>query len=163
MKAINPPFYKTKLRDISRELYYEDGWKMSQGLLDGNNWDPLNYSLSEWQHAKRQGEDSKALQKMFQNCWAVSDNRPSFEQALQRYGLYLAKGTRKSNGSGAAAAAVSGEAWSSDFHPKGCLDGWVEGAKTRILMSRTWPIHCVRQGSLPEAKTPKEAWRSEAE
>lgn len=64
---------------------------MPQGLLDGNHRDLLNYSLSEWQQAKRQGEDSKALQKMFQNCWAVSDNRPSFEQALQRYGLYLAK------------------------------------------------------------------------
>jgi hypothetical protein len=25
----------------------------------------------------------KVLQRIFQNCWAVSDNRPSFEQALQ--------------------------------------------------------------------------------
>lgn len=95
MKAINLPFYKTKLRDVSRELYYEHGWKMPQGLLDGNNRDPQNYSLREWQQAKRQGEDPKALQRMFQNCWAASDNRPSFEQALQRYGLHLAKGDRR--------------------------------------------------------------------
>ncbi len=53
MKAINLPFYKTKLRDVSRELFYEHGWKMPQGLLDGNHRDPLNYSLREWQQAKR--------------------------------------------------------------------------------------------------------------
>ena len=45
MKAINLPFYKTKLRDVSRELFFEHGWKMPQGLLDHNNRDPMNYSL----------------------------------------------------------------------------------------------------------------------
>ena len=126
MKAINLPFYKTKLRDISRELFYEYDWKMPQGLLDGNNRDPLNYSLREWQQAKRQGEDPKALQRMFQNCWAVSDNRPSFEQALQRYGLYLAKGDRR----GYVAIDYRGEVYS--------LSRWLK-VKTKALKERLGP------------------------
>ncbi len=126
MKAINLPFYKTKLRDISRELFYEYDWKMPQGLLDGNNRDPLNYSLREWQQAKRQGEDPKALQKMFQNCWGVSDNRPSFEQALQRYGLYLAKGDQR----GYVAIDYRGEVYS--------LSRWLK-VKTKALQERLGP------------------------
>jgi hypothetical protein len=123
MKAINLAFYKTKLRDVSRELFYEHGWKMPQGLLDASHRDPLNYSLEEWQQAKRQGEDPKALQSMFQNCWAVSDNRPSFEQALQRYGLYLAKGDRR----GYVAIDYRGEVYS--------LSRWLK-VKSKILQQR---------------------------
>lgn len=126
MKAINLPFYKTKLRDVSRELFYEHGWKMPQGLLDGNNRDPLNYSLREWQQAKRQGEDPKALQGMFQNCWAVSDNRASFEQALQRYGLHLAKGDQR----GYVAIDYRGEVYS--------LSRWLK-VKTKALKERLGP------------------------
>lgn len=126
MKAINLPFYKTKLRDVSRELYYEHGWKMPQGLLDGHNRDPLNYSLREWQQAKRQGEDPKALQRMFQNCWAASDNRSSFEHALQRYGLYLAKGDRR----GYVAIDYRGEVYS--------LSRWLK-VKTKALQERLGP------------------------
>ena len=92
MKAINVPFYKTKLRDVSRELFFEHGWQMPQGLLDHNNRDPLNYSLAQWQQAKRLGEDSKNLQTIFQNCWAVSDNRPSFEQACKAMACIWPKG-----------------------------------------------------------------------
>lgn len=130
MKAINLPFYKTKLRDVSRELYYEHGWKMPQGLLDGNNRDPLNYSLREWQQAKRQGEDPKALQRMFQKCWAASDNRPSFEHALQRYGLYLAKGDRR----GYVAIDYRGEVYS--------LSRWLK-VKTKALQERLGPAEIL--------------------
>lgn len=130
MKAINLPFYKTKLRDVSRELFYEHGWKMPQGLLDGNNRDPLNYSLREWQQAKRLGEDPKALRSMFQNCWAASDNRPSFEHALQRYGLYLAKGGRR----GYVAIDYRGEVYS--------LSRWLK-VKTTVLQERLGPAEVL--------------------
>ncbi len=130
MKAINLPFYKTKLRDVSRELFYEHGWRMPQGLLDGHNRDPLNYSLREWQQAKRQGEDPKALQRMFQNCWAASDNRPSFEHALQRYGLYLAKGDRR----GYVAIDYRGEVYS--------LSRWLK-VRTKALQERLGPAEIL--------------------
>ena len=45
MKAINLPHFKLKLRDISRELYMERGWKMPRGLMDSEARDPLNYTL----------------------------------------------------------------------------------------------------------------------
>ncbi len=130
MKAINLPFYKTKLRDVSRELFYEHGWKMPEGLLDSHNRDPLNYSLREWQQAKRQGEDPKALQSIFQNCWAASDNRSSFEHALQRYGLYLAKGDRR----GYVAIDYRGEVYS--------LSRWLK-VKTNALRGRLGPTEVL--------------------
>ena len=126
MKAINLPFYKTKLRDVSRELFFEHGWKMPPGLLDRNYRDPMNYSLRESQQASRLGEDPKALQKLFQNCWAVSDNRSSFEQALQGHGLYLAKGDRR----GYVAIDYRGEVYS--------LSRWLK-VQTRALKERLGP------------------------
>lgn len=123
MKAINLPFYKTTLREVSRELFFEHGWKMPQGLLDHNNRDPLNYSLQEWQQAKRVDADPKVLQQMFRNCWAASDNRRSFDQALQGYGLFLARGDRR----GYVAIDYRGEVYS--------LSRWLK-VKTRALKER---------------------------
>jgi hypothetical protein len=123
MKAINLPFYKNKLREVSRQLYFQYGWTMPQGLLDAKNRDPLNYTLAQWQQAKRMGDDPKILQILFQNCWAVSDNRKSFEQALQGHGLYLAKGDRR----GYVAIDYRGEVYS--------LSRWVK-VKTKDLRQR---------------------------
>ena len=75
MKAINLPHYKLKLRDISRDLYLEHGWKMPQGLTNSKLRDPANFSLAEWQQAKRAGKDAKALKQAFQDCWAISDSQ----------------------------------------------------------------------------------------
>ena len=65
MKAINLPYYKMKLQDISRQLYFEYGWQMPKGLLNKQERNPFNYSLAQWQQAKRSGEDPKLLQKLF--------------------------------------------------------------------------------------------------
>lgn len=95
MKAINLPYYKMKLQDISRQLYFQYGWQMPKGLLNKEERNPLNFSLAQWQQAKRLDEDPKLIKKLFQDCWAVSDNKQSFEQALKDYGLYLARGDRR--------------------------------------------------------------------
>ena len=95
MKAINLPHYKHKLRDISRNLYLEHGWKMPQGLVNSKLRDPANFSLSEWQQAKRAGKDAKALKQTFKDCWAISDSQSAFSHALKERGLYLAKGDRR--------------------------------------------------------------------
>lgn len=123
MKAINLPFYKNKLREVSRQLYFQYGWTMPQGMLDAKNRDPLNYTLAQWQQAKRMGDDPKILQSLFQNCWAASDNKKSFEQALQGQGLYLAKGDRR----GYVAVDYRGEVYS--------LSRWVK-VKTKDLKQR---------------------------
>ncbi|MDR4468495.1 MAG: hypothetical protein MRJ68_09390 [Nitrospira sp.] len=123
MKAINLPFYKMKLQDISRQLYFEYGWQMPRGLLNRQERNPLNFSLAQWQQAKRAGEDPQLLQKLFQDCWAASDNRASFEQALNCYGFYLAKGDRR----GFVALDYKGEVYS--------LSRWLK-VKTKALKER---------------------------
>lgn len=95
MRAINLPHYKSKLRDVSRELYLEHGWDMPRGLQDRRLRDPLNFSREEWQQAKRVGLDPREIKSVFRQCWEVSDNRASFEQALKERGFWLAQGDRR--------------------------------------------------------------------
>ena len=95
MRAINMPHYKTKLRNVSRELYLEHGWEMPRGLQDRRLRDPLNFSREEWQQAKRAGIDPREIKTALQQCWANSDNRSSFENALKERGFWLARGDRR--------------------------------------------------------------------
>ena len=95
MTAINLPFFKTRLRDLSRELYLENGWKMPRGLMNSREADPRNFSLQEWQEAKRIGRDARDLKELMQECWAVSDSKAAFVQALKARGITLAKGDRR--------------------------------------------------------------------
>ena len=88
-------FFKTKLQDISRELYLDHGWMMPKGLADKSQRDPRNFTLEEWQQAKRAGYDPRAFKASVQDVWAISDSRASFEHALQERGLWLAKGDRR--------------------------------------------------------------------
>jgi len=88
-------FFKQKLTAISREIFLENGWTMPKGLMESKSRDPLNLTLEEWQQAKRQGYDAKAMKAAIQECWGVSDSRAGFESALQERGLYLAQGDRR--------------------------------------------------------------------
>lgn len=97
MRAINLPFFKMKLRDVSRDLYLEHGWQMPRGFVNSKERDPANYSLAEWQQAKRSGQDPKALKEMFRECWAASDSGKAFAAALRSRGYILARGDRRSN------------------------------------------------------------------
>lgn len=95
MRAINLPHFKLKLRDVSRQLYIEHGWRMPHGLVESADRDPLNFTRAEWQQAKRTDQDPRLLKKAFQDCWAMSDSSKAFEQALASRGLYLARGDRR--------------------------------------------------------------------
>lgn len=95
MTARNLPFFKTKLRDLSRELYLENGWKMPRGLMNSREADPRNFSLQDWQQSKRAGRDARDLKELLQECWAVSDSKAAFMQALQSRGFTLARGDRR--------------------------------------------------------------------
>ncbi|MES9990653.1 MAG: relaxase/mobilization nuclease domain-containing protein [Candidatus Thiodiazotropha sp.] len=95
MKAINLPHYKLKLRDVSRNLYLEHGWKIPPGLMDRKNRNPLNFSREEWQQSRRAGLHPKAVKRAFQESWAASDNRKAFTQALLSKGFVLARGDRR--------------------------------------------------------------------
>ena len=95
MKAINLPHFKLKLRDISRELYLEHDWQMPRGLVNSEERNPLNFTMAEWQQAKRIKQDPRVVKKAFQDCWAISDSRNAFASALEERGYYLAKGDRR--------------------------------------------------------------------
>lgn len=95
MKAINLSHYKLKLKDVSRQLFIAHGWQMPRGLNNSKERDPRNYTRAEWEQAKRAKQDPKALKAMFQDCWAISDSRKAFAQALQARGYTLAQGDRR--------------------------------------------------------------------
>lgn len=92
MTAKQMSFFKRRLMGISRELYLENGWKMPRGLTNYRERDPTNFSLAEWQQAKREGIDPRWLKTTLQDCWKHSDNRAAFEHSLGEHGFFLARG-----------------------------------------------------------------------
>lgn len=94
MKAVQLSFSKKKLREVSRELFVRHNWKMPEGLKDSKNRDPRNFSLAEWQQAKRAGKNAKEVKATFQDCWALSDSKTAFKNALLEQGFVLAQGKR---------------------------------------------------------------------
>src|SRR5690606_37964643 len=95
MKAINLPHYKLKLRDIARDIYLERGWQMPRGFVNSKERAPFNFTLAEWQQAKRAKDDPKALKLTFRECWAISDSGKAFAQAIKSRGYTLARGDRR--------------------------------------------------------------------
>ncbi|MEO1197951.1 MAG: relaxase/mobilization nuclease domain-containing protein [Pseudomonadota bacterium] len=95
MKAVPLPYSKLKLKDVSRELYRENGWTMPHGLMNAKERDPRNFTLAEWQQAKRHGRDPREIKTTFQDCWAVSDTQVAFAHALNERGYILARGDRR--------------------------------------------------------------------
>ena len=95
MTAKPLPHFKLKLRDVAKELYIENGWKMPRGFIDQKQRDPRNFTLDEWQQAKRNGHNAKDMKALVQECWAASDSRQAFASALQERGLFLARGDRR--------------------------------------------------------------------
>lgn len=96
MKAVQLSYTKTKLNTLARELYLEHGWQMPQGFVDPSLKDPRNFTLAEWQQAKRIGKDPRAIKTAFQDAWAISDSRAAFARALEERGYHLAQGNRRS-------------------------------------------------------------------
>lgn len=94
MKAIPISNDWPKLAAVSRSLFNEHGWKMPPGMIDRKNRDPKNFTMAQWQQAKRIGKDPRKIKQDLQESWALSFDRPSFEQALEERGYALAKGDR---------------------------------------------------------------------
>jgi hypothetical protein len=95
LKAIKLNYPKRKLNDLSYELFLEHGWEIPAGYLPGQEADLMNYSYQEYQEAKRGARDPKFLKHQIKRCWETSDDRISYEAALERCGLFLAQGDRR--------------------------------------------------------------------
>ncbi len=96
LKARPMPYFKFKLRDVSRDLYFEHGWKMPPGLVNSSSRDLERLTLQEWQQAKRQNADPREIKSLLVECWAASDSGKTFANALRERGFRLAKGDRRS-------------------------------------------------------------------
>lgn len=59
MTARHLSFFKQKLMGVSRDLYLEHGWKIPRGMENAAERNPTNFTLVEWQQAKRQGIDPR--------------------------------------------------------------------------------------------------------
>lgn len=108
MTAKPLPFFKQKLNSIAKELYLENGWSMPDGFRDPKLRDPRNFTLDEWQQAKRAQLDPRELKATVQDCWNRSDNGVAFAKALEECGLFLAQGDRR----GHVAMTIDGEVFS---------------------------------------------------
>ena len=108
MTAINLPHFKRKLTRLARDLYLDHGWSLPDGLKAGGGKSPLNFTLAEWQQAKRIGVDPREIKQAFQEAWQQSDNQQSFKHALEERGYFLARGDRR----GFVAIDVNGEVYS---------------------------------------------------
>jgi len=95
MTAINLPHFKNKLRDLSRDLFLDHGWTLPDGLATYGNKSPLNFTLEEWQQAKRQGLDPREIKQAFQQAWERCDSQIGFQNALEERGYFLARGDRR--------------------------------------------------------------------
>ncbi|OHU89214.1 MULTISPECIES: relaxase/mobilization nuclease domain-containing protein [Pseudoalteromonas] len=95
MKAIPLPFTKRKLMEISRELYFENGWDMPDGFLCKKNRDPNNFTLGQWQQAKRTAQNPKDIKDRLKSCWSTSKTASALQSSLQSQGFTLAKGNRR--------------------------------------------------------------------
>lgn len=105
MTAKQLPFFKRTLNEIAKQLYLENGWSMPEGFRDPKLRDPRNFTLDEWQRAKRAGLDAREVKSTIQDCWARSNDAGSFSKALEERGLFLAQGDRR----GYVAMTVEGE------------------------------------------------------
>jgi hypothetical protein len=95
MTAKELPFFKNKLNEIAKQLYLENGWAMPKGFANPKLRDARNFTLDEWQQAKRAGLDPRELKAAVQECWKQSDGVAAFASALEERGLFLARGDRR--------------------------------------------------------------------
>ncbi len=138
MKAVNLPFYKSKLMEISKEIYLEQGWKLPAGLIERGQNNPLNFTRAQWEQAKRLDDDPRLIKATLKDCWAISDSKESFQSILEQRSYYLAKGDRR----GFIAVDWRGEVFS--------LSKWLD-VKTKELKERLGDS--AQLSSVEETKT----------
>lgn len=95
MTAINLPYFKNKLVELSKELYLEHGWNLPKGLIDKSLRNPLHFTREQWQQAKRLSQNPESIKSTLKECWAGSDSKQTFAQTLEKHGYYLARGDRR--------------------------------------------------------------------
>ncbi len=95
MTAVNMSHDRYKLKDISKSLFLEYGWRLPEGYLNKERVNPLNFTRAELQQAERINRTPAEIKEELQVAWNYSDSKTSFEAALKDTGYFLAKGDRR--------------------------------------------------------------------
>lgn len=123
LTAVNLPHFKNRLTALSRELFLDHDWPLPDGLRRDAGKSPLNFTLDEWQQAKRLALDPREIKQVFIEAWRQSDSGKAFGNALAERGYFLARGDRR----GFVAIDVNGEVFS--------VSRWT-GAKAKDIRSK---------------------------
>jgi hypothetical protein len=93
MTAKALPFFKERLKKISRELEFHFGLEPVTNRREGN----IKFAPTRAEHeqARRLGLDIHELRNTIRNCWDRSDCGASFQAALEQEGFTLAQGERR--------------------------------------------------------------------
>lgn len=95
MHAIDPGLYKRKLKEICRKLEKEMGLQQVR-----NEREPDEKTQSparpEFEQGRRLKTDVKAIREGIRDCWDASATGAAFVAALDKKGLVLAKGDKRS-------------------------------------------------------------------
>ena len=145
MKAVQLSHSKRKLQSVARDLFLEHGWDMPPGLRNPLDRNPKNFTLEEWQQAKRIKKDPREIKATLQHCWQASDSRKAFAAALEERGYKLAKGDRR----GFVAVDRLGEVYA--------VARWV-GIKTKAVRER---LGDENDGQLPTVDACKQAFANQ--
>ncbi len=78
MTAINLSHFKNRLKNLSRELFLDHGWELPNGLRRDGGKSSLNFTLDEWQQARRLGLHPREIKQAFQDAWKQSDSKKAF-------------------------------------------------------------------------------------
>jgi hypothetical protein len=86
------PFFKERLKQVSRELERDLGLTRVRNERDGPVMAPTR---NEFEQARRLGVNIHEVRQTIRDCFEHSDNGRSFEAALADHGFVLAKGDRR--------------------------------------------------------------------
>jgi hypothetical protein len=93
LKAIPLPFFKQRLKKLSRELELEFALEpVPDRRMDGIKFAPTR---AEQEQARRLGVDIHEIRATIRSCYERSDCGLSFQAALEQEGLTLAQGERR--------------------------------------------------------------------
>jgi hypothetical protein len=92
MTAKHLPYFKERLKEVSRELEIE----LELTRVSSERTGPVRAPLrNEFEEARRLGVDIQAVRQGIRDCFERSDNGRSFEAALAEQGWVLAQGDRR--------------------------------------------------------------------
>jgi len=95
LTAINLPHFKRRLTSLSKELYLDHEWELPDGLRAHGGKSFLNFTLDEWQQAKRLDLDPREVKAVMREAWDRTESVNGFANALEERGYFLAKGDRR--------------------------------------------------------------------